>query len=440
MSGIARLFLSRGDIVSGSDIKESASTVSLAAMGARIFIGHDASNIKGADAVIHTSAVKNDNPEMVEALRGGITVMKRAQALAVLMEGRRSICVTGSHGKTTTSSLAAHLLIEAGFNPTVAVGGKFKNIDSNAASGQGDYFVAEADESDGSFLYYSPFYSIITNADREHLDHYLTFEAVLAAYREFMAKTDPSGCLFFCADDPNLAGLAAGYAGRKVSFGLKECDARARNIDLLGLSSEFEFIYKGVSCGRFRLSAAGTHNVSNALSVIAFGFEMGIGREVIAGALSTYKGAARRLDVKYIGNDYTVIDDYAHHPTEIMATLSAVKAMKFKRLVAVFQPHRYSRTKLLMKEFSACFGAADLVVLTDIYAASEQNPDGMNSGMLCEEIKKHSSGKPVEFVAKNELVGYISSRARPGDLILTLGAGDITKVSDDLAKEFSRRV
>jgi len=437
MSGIAQLLIARGDKVSGSDVKENAMTEALSRRGAKIFIGHNASNINGADFVVYSSAVKDDNPEMIEAKRSGKTVMKRAQALAVLMSGKKVICVTGSHGKTTTSSLAAHLLIEAGFAPTVAVGGNFKNINANASAGEGDYFVAEADESDGSFLYYSPVFSIITNTDREHLDYYHTFDAVIAAYKEFMGRTKSGGCLFFCADDPQLAALSGSYQGRKVSFGLNECDCFARDIKLDGLESDFECVYMGKSEGVFHLSLGGRHNVSNALSVIALGFELGIGRDVIARTLSTYKGAARRLDIKLRTKNILVIDDYAHHPTEIKATLSAVRHLPCKRLIAVFQPHRYSRTQLLLREFSSCFDAADSVVLTDIYAASEKQIEGVNAQGLCDAIKQHVPEKNVEFVPKNSLLAHVRGMARPGDLILMLGAGDITKVSDDLAKELS---
>jgi UDP-N-acetylmuramate--alanine ligase len=439
MSGIAQLLIARGDAVSGSDVKESAMTALLTRQGANIFIGHRGDNVAGADFVVYSSAIKDDNPEIQEARRRGIAILKRAQALARLMEDKKVICVTGSHGKTTTTSLVSHMLMEAGLSPSVAIGGNFKNINTNAAAGAGDYFVAEADESDGSFLYYAPLYSIITNTDREHLDYYKTFDAVVAAYKEFMARTDPAGCLFCCGDDEHLVRLCGSYKGRHVLFGLNEsCDIRARNIRIEGLSSVFDCVYKGSAAGTYTLSVGGLHNVSNALGAVALGFELGIDRAVIARSLATYKGAGRRLDVKWRDKDFLVIDDYAHHPTEIKATLAAVRNLPSKRLIAVFQPHRYTRTQLLLDEFARCFDAADLVVLTDIYAASEQPIPGVNSQCVADAITKHAPGKQVNVVPMNELTAYMRRIMVPGDIVLMLGAGDITKISEGIANELSR--
>jgi UDP-N-acetylmuramate--alanine ligase len=438
MSGIAQLLIARGDKVSGSDVKESAMTGLLTRQGAHIFIGHRSENVSGADFVVYSSAIKEDNPEIREARRLGIVILKRAQALAQLMKDKKGICITGSHGKTTTTSLVAHMLLEAGLSPTVAVGGNFKNINTNAAAGAGEYFVAEADESDGSFLYYSPLYSIITNTDREHLDYYKTFEAVVAAYKEFMGRTDPEGCLFCCGDDEQLVRLCGLHKGRHVLFGLNEkCDIYARNIRIEGLSSVFDCMYKGAPAGTFHLSVGGLHNISNALSVIALGFELGIDRAVIERSLATYKGAGRRLDIKWHDKDFMIIDDYAHHPTEIRATLAAVRNLPCKRLIAVFQPHRYSRTQMLLDDFARCFDSADRVVLTDIYAASEHPIEGVNSQLLATAIIGHAPGKQVDVIPKDELAAYIRRMMAPGDIVLMLGAGDITKISEGLAHEIS---
>jgi UDP-N-acetylmuramate--alanine ligase len=439
MSGIAQLLIARGDKVSGSDVKESAMTGLLTQQGAHIFIGHDGKNVSGADFVVYSSAIKEDNPEIREARTRGIVILKRAQALAVLMQDKKVICVTGSHGKTTTTSLVSHMLLEAKLSPTVAIGGNFKNINTNAAAGAGDYFVAEADESDGSFLYYSPLYSIITNTDREHLDYYKTFDAVIAAYKEFMGRTDPAGCLFCCGDDEQLVRLCGSHKGRRILFGLSEsCDIHARNIRIEGLSSVFDCVYKGSAAGTFHLSIGGLHNISNSLGAVALGFELGIDRAVIAHALATYKGAGRRLDIKWHDKDFMVIDDYAHHPTEISATLAAVRHLSCKRLIAVFQPHRYSRTQLLLDDFARCFDAADRVVLTDIYAASEEPIPGVNSGLMADAIKAHTPGKQVDVVPKNQLMEYVRRIMAPGDIVLMLGAGDITRISEGLASELSR--
>jgi UDP-N-acetylmuramate--alanine ligase len=440
MSGIAQLLLSRGQIVSGSDVKDSAITQGLIRQGAKICIGHRAENVGDVDYVVYSSAIKDDNPEMQQARKSNIAVLKRAQALARLMADKKVICVTGSHGKTTTTSLVSHLLLEAGLSPTVAIGGNLKNINTNAAAGQGDYFVAEADESDGSFLYYEPLYAIVTNIDREHLDYYKTFDAVIKAYKDFIEKVDDlKGCLFFCGDDERLVRLCTGYKGKHISFGLKEgCDIYARNIRFAGLSSSFDCVYKGRPFGSFKLSAGGLHNISNALSVIALAMELGIDRAVIERALATYQGAGRRLDIKWHDKDYMVIDDYAHHPTEIKATLAAVRHIPCKRLVAVFQPHRYTRTQLLLDDFARCFDEADSVILTDIYAASEQPIPGVNSGSIRDAIAAYSSVKQVVLIAKNELVGYIRGIMKPGDIILMLGAGDIIRISDEFVSGFSR--
>lgn len=441
MSGIAQLLIARGGTVSGSDVKENAMTQLLARQGARISIGHGAGNIQDADYVVYSSAVKEDNPEIQEARRRGIPVMQRAEALARLMRDKKVICVTGSHGKTTTTSLVSHMLLEARLSPTVAIGGNLKNINANALIGEGDFFCAEADESDGSFLHYSPLYSIITNIDREHLDHYKTFDAVIAAYAAFMEKTRPGGCLFCCGDDENLVRLCRSHQGRRVLFGLNAaCDISARNIRIEGLSSVFDCVCGGRPAGTFRLSAGGLHNISNALSVIALGDELQIDRAVITRALETYKGAGRRLDVKWHNRDLMVIDDYAHHPTEIKATLAAVRHLPCKRLIAVFQPHRYSRTRLLLDDFASCFDAADLVVLTDIYPASEQPIPGVTSECVRDAIRKHAPGKQVEVIPKNGLTKHVRRILGPGDIVLMLGAGDITRISDELAAELSDSV
>ncbi|MDD5432193.1 MAG: UDP-N-acetylmuramate--L-alanine ligase [Candidatus Omnitrophica bacterium] len=436
MSGIAQLFLKNGVKVSGSDLKESHSTNELKAKGAEIFIGHDAQNINGASLVIYSSAIKDNNPEIILAKKQGIPLIKRAEALAQLMSEKSVVAVSGSHGKTTTTSLISYLLIEAGLNPTVAVGGILRNIGTNAFFGNGKFFVAEADESDGSFLYYRPKYSIVTNIDREHLDYYTDFESELKAFRKFIDQTDKTGCVFYCKDDDNLNNLLKGYKHKKISFGLKEnAEVYAKSIIFEGLSSEFDCFHKEKFVGKFSLSLGGRHNISNALSVIALGLELGLDLKFIKKALKDYKGSGRRAEIKYKDNDYLVIDDYAHHPTEIKATLSALKNLQKNRVITVFQPHRYSRTKLLLEEFKKAFDMADYLILTDIYAASEEPIEGVTGEILAELIKKNLNGKTVCFLPKNKIVEHILSIIKPGDLVATLGAGDITKLSDELAQK-----
>ncbi|MDD2689799.1 MAG: UDP-N-acetylmuramate--L-alanine ligase [Candidatus Omnitrophica bacterium] len=440
MSGIAQLLLRCGMKVSGSDLKAGKITEELKSLGAEIFIGHNPENIRDANTVIYSSAIKEDNPEVVEAKNLNIPLKKRAEALAELMRDKTVITVTGSHGKTTTTSLASYLLMEAGLLPTVAIGGILNNIDTNACLGNGSYFVAEADESDGSFLYYQPQYSIITNIDREHLDYYGEFNAELDAFKAFITKTKDNGCVFCCADDKNLKKLIADCKNRYLLFGLKEeADIYPKNIELKDLASKFDCYFRNKFVATFDLALAGEHNISNSLAVIAWGLELGIDLGIIKKTLLGYKGARRRLEVKFRDKNYLVIDDYAHHPTEIKATLSAIHGLKRNRIIAVFQPHRYTRTKLLMEEFSACFDLADYLVVTDIYPAGEPPLEGVNGKGLFDKIKQRSPDKEMSFLQKEEIVAHILRIMKPGDLIITLSAGDIVKVSDELAKELKNR-
>ena len=438
MSGIAKLFLQRGESVSGSDIKDSSVLWQLGREGARISIGHKAENIREADFVVYSSAVKNDNPEILEAKKKGLPLLKRAQALAELMKGRDVVTVSGSHGKTTTTSLVSCLFINAGLSPTVAIGGILRNINANAYSGAGEFFVAEADESDGSFMYYEPKYSIITNIDKEHLDYYRDFESEVSAFSDFLKRTTSGGCVFYCSDDLNLNKIIKNYRGRAVSFGLgRDADIHAQNIEAKGLVSFFDCFCKGRLIDRFSLSLAGRHNISNALSVIALGFELGIDINIIKSTLSNYKGAYRRIDVKFDSKDYMLIDDYAHHPTEIKATLSALKGLR-ERSIVVFQPHRYTRTKLLLDEFAGSFLDADYLVITDIYPASEPPIEGISGQALAERIRVYSGRKDIVFIPREDITGHICRIISHGDLILTLGAGDITKVCDELVEKLKR--
>ncbi len=439
MSGIAVLLLRSGHKVSGSDLKESRITQELIGQGAQVFIGHNPAHTRGASYVIYSSAITDDNPEIIEARNRGIPLMRRAQALAHLMKDKIVITVTGSHGKTTTTSLVSHLLLEAGLFPTVAIGGILKNIDTNACLGSGKFFVAEADESDGSFLYYHPQYSIITNIDREHLDYYKEFVIEIEAFKKFLNKTAQDGCAFCCADDRNLRNILEDYKKRYILFGFNDnADIYPANIEMKGLSCEFDCFYKNKHIDRFHLALGGKHNISNALSVIALGLELGIDLKVIRKALSDYQGVRRRLEIKFQDKDILLIDDYAHHPTEIEATLSAAKNLKRRRMIVVFQPHRYTRTKLLLDEFGKCFDAADYVVITDIYPASELPIAGIDGKCIYDKIKEYSPNKDAHFLPKEELAGHVLEIARPGDLVVTLGAGDITRICDELVEKLKR--
>jgi len=440
MSAIAKLYLRRGIKISGSDLKESKITEELKNLGADVFIGHAAANITGADLVVYSSAIKEDNPEFQEARKLKVPLLKRAEALSKLMQNKKVITVTGSHGKTTTASLISYMLFEAGLLPTVAIGGILKNIDSNASLGEGDFFVAEADESDGSFLYYQPTHSVITNIDYEHLDYYKEFKNAISAFKEFINKTVKNGCVFACCDDKNLKSLFKDYRNRYILFGLgPDADISAKNIKINGLSSEFDCFYRNKLVDRFTLMLGGKHNISNALSVIALGLELKIDPQIIKNALLNYKGAQRRLEIKFDNQDYLIIDDYAHHPTEIQATLEAVKNLKKKKIIAVFEPHRYSRTRLLWEEFARSFNLADEVIVTDIYSAGELPTQGITAPRLSNRIKENNPRKPVTFLPKQEITDYILRNIQPGDLVITLGAGDITKISDEMVSRLKSR-
>ena len=435
MSGIAKLLLNRGSKVSGSDVKISPITQELQDLGAEIFIGHRPENIQGADVLVYSSAIKESNPEIIAAGKKQLPILKRAQALADLMKEKIVITVAGSHGKTTTTSLVSYLLLEAGLFPTVAIGGILKNIDTNAYFGKGNFFVAEADESDGSFLYYRPKYSIVTNIDREHLDYYKSFQNELNAFREFLEQTEDGGCVFCCSDDENLKTMLKGYKKRHLLFGLKPgADIYAKNIEMKGLSCRFDCFLKDKFVDSFQLALGGEHNVSNSLAVIALGLELGIDLRFIKKTLAGYKGARRRLEIKFSDRGIMVIDDYAHHPTEIRAALGAVKNLKHDKLIAVFQPHRYTRTKLLLNEFAASFNLADYIILTDIYPASEQPIEGVDAKVLLGLIKKQAPGAHVVYLPKEEIAAHLLTVLKPNTIVLALGAGDIIKVSDELVE------
>lgn len=440
MSGIAKLLLQRGIQVSGSDLKETRLIEELRNLGAKIFIGHNPNNIKGADLIIYSSAIKQDNPEIQEAKRSGLPLIKRAQALAELMQDKIVITITGSHGKTTTTSLISYLLLEAGLFPTVAIGGILKNINNNVSLGKGDFFVAEADESDGSFLYYQPKYSVITNIDYEHLDYYKEFGNLVLSFKEFINKTLDNGCVFANADDPNLKGILKDYKKRYILFGLSPtADIYPKDIRIEGLCSEFDCFFKNRFIERFSLALGGIHNISNALAVIALGLELGINLTIIKKILKDYKGSQRRIEIKFNEKDLLIIDDYAHHPTEIKATLSTLRNLSPKRLIAIFQPHRYTRTNLLAEEFAKSFDLVDYLIITDIYPAGEEPIKGVTAMLIYDKIKARLKDKPIYFLEKEKIIEHILKIIRPYDLVVTLGAGDIGKICDELVEALKRK-
>lgn len=435
MSGIAELLLNLGYRVSGSDLRRSGITERLAGLGGVIKIGHDGRWVAGADVVVISSAVKADNPEVVAAHEAGIPVIPRAEMLAELMRLKvNGIAVAGSHGKTSTTSMAGVVLAEAGLDPTVVIGGQVNSFGSNAKLGAGEFLVAEADESDGSFLKLSPVLEIVTNIDHEHVDHYPDLEAVKAAFLEFINRIPFYGAAILCLDDQNVAALLPLIRKRVITYGLsQQADLQAREITARGMISLFTVYRRGKKLGKVSLAVPGRHNVYNALAVIALGLELEIPFATIARALASYSGVQRRLQIKGEAAGIMVVDDYGHHPTEIRATLAALRsAWPDRRLVVLFQPHRYSRTAGLFQDFCTAFHDADELWLTDVYAAGEEPIAKVAGDALTLALRKHGQ-KAVEYVAGQEdLPTAVVPGLRRGDLLLTLGAGSIWRVGEQI--------
>jgi len=428
MSGIAEVLVNLGYQVSGSDLRESATTQRLASLGVQVRIGHDARAIENAQVVVISSAVKGDNPEVVAAHAAKIPVIPRGEMLAELMRMKYGIAIAGSHGKTTTTSMVAQVLSQGGIDPTIVIGGKLGAIGSNAKLGKGPFLVAEADESDGSFLLLSPTIGVITNVDREHLDHYKDLGEILDAFAVFGNKVPFYGSVFVCMDDPNVAVLRPRLKRQVRTYGTNpQVDLRAMNIRMEGWRSLFRVKAFGEDLGEFSLGVPGHHMVLNALATIGVALELGVEREVIRASLASFTGADRRFQKKGERLGVLVVDDYGHHPTEIAATLSAArKGFPDRRIVVAFQPHRYSRTQALLEEFGRAFFDADKVLVTDIYAAGEPPVPGLTGRSVVEAILAHGQ-RDATFVAKVEdLPKVLASVTEPGDLVLTLGAGTIT--------------
>ncbi len=432
MSGIAEVLLNLGYAVSGSDLKESDVTRRLAGLGGRIARGHAAGHLGEADVVVISSAVKRDNPEVVEARRRKIPVIPRAEMLAELMRLKYGVAVAGTHGKTTTTSIAAHLLAHAGLDPTAVVGGKVNTFGSNAKLGRGDYMVVEADESDGSFLHIPPTIAIVTNVDPEHLDHWKTPEALRQGFLDFVNRVPFYGIAILCHDHPGVQSLLPDVESRYVTYGEShQADYRADRISLDGHSVAFDAFRREEPLGRFQVRMVGRHNALNALSVVALGDEMGIPLEAIRAGLASFGGVQRRFTVRGEAGGVTVVDDYGHHPAEVKATLLGAREAFRRRVVCVFQPHRYTRTRDLMKEFALAFDDADVLLLTDVYAAGEDPIPGATAEAMAEAIRA-SGHRDVSVAPRGELARAARERVRPGDIVLTLGAGDVTQAGPEL--------
>jgi UDP-N-acetylmuramate--alanine ligase len=436
MSGIAELLLNLGYKISGSDLQESDITRRLESLGGTIYLGHDAAWINGADVVVISSAINPNNPEIQAATNLHIPVIPRAEMLAELMRLTKfGIAIAGSHGKTTTTSMVAWLLAEADLDPTVVIGGKVDCLGgSNAKLGEGDFLVAEADESDGSFLKLAPVLEVVTNIDLEHMDYYSSIEDIKAVFLEFIDKIPFYGAVILCLDDPHAASILPEIKKRLLTYGLtSQANVFAKGISTSGISTRFEVCRENETLGDITLSLAGLHNVYNALAAVTVGLELDIPFATIAAALRSFSGVQRRLQIKGERRDITVVDDYGHHPTEIRATLSALRdAWPERRLVVLFQPHRYSRTKALAEEFYTAFHEADILLLTEIYSASESPIPGVSAEALLDGIKQH--GHRHAYFAPNfeKLLDKTMDILAPGDVVLSLGAGNIWQAGEKL--------
>jgi UDP-N-acetylmuramate--alanine ligase len=432
MSGIAELLLNLGYRVSGSDLKSSDITENLARLGGRIHVGHRADQIEGADVVVVSSAIDATNPEVAAASQAAIPVIPRAEMLAELMRLKYSVAIAGAHGKTSTTSLVSGVLAEGGLDPTVVIGGKLKGIGRNAVLGKGDFIVAEADESDGSFLKFSPAIAVVTNIDREHLDFYRDMDAIKQVFLDFIDRIPFYGLAVLCLDSEPLQGLLPRIKKRLTTYGQStQADYQARDIRFGEMKSRFTVFHRGADLGEFTLSIPGLHNVYNALAAIAVGRELDIPLDAIKRSLETAEGVQRRLEIKGETGGITVVDDYGHHPTEIQVTLEAVRENWPKhRKVVVFQPHRYTRTQALLEEFTRSFNNSDVLVVLPIYAASEAPISGVSSEILAESIRAHGHRDVICLDSLAACVDHLETNLASGDLLLTLGAGDVYRVGE----------
>jgi len=437
MSGIAELLLNLGYTVSGSDLKSSEITERLKRFGGLILKGHAEDHVGDADVVVISSAVDEDNPEVLAARQASIPVIPRAEMLAELMRLKYSIAVAGAHGKTTTTSIVSAVLDRGGLDPTVVIGGKLKSIGTNARLGEGEFIVAEADESDGSFLKMSPTIAVVTNIDREHLDHYPDLDAIKSAFLEFIDRIPFYGLAVLCLDNESVQGLIPEIKKRYATYGMStQADIQARNVTFEGLRSRFTLHHKGETLGDIRLNLPGIHNVYNAMASVAVGFELGIPFQTVKAALETVEGVQRRLEIKGDVKGITIVDDYGHHPTEIKTTLQAAKeAWPDRRMVVVFQPHRYSRTRALFDEFTRSFYQSDVLLVLPIYSAGEKVIEGVDSSSMCDGIRQHGHKEVICKETIASAVAGLKDILVPEDVLLTLGAGDVWKVGEEILRD-----
>ncbi len=434
MSGIAEVLLNMGYRVTGSDLKRNEAVERLERLGAKVFTGHEPSHVEGAHVVVYSSAVAKDNVEVQVARQRQIPTIPRAEMLAELMRLKYGIAVAGTHGKTTTTSLVASVLAEGGFDPTVVVGGRIQALGTNARLGQGEFLVAEADESDGSFLKLTPTIAVVTTIDAEHIDHWREINAICDAFLTFINKVPFYGVAVLCLDQPHIQRLIPRVEKRLSTYGLESgADFTARRLALSGLTSRFEVVHRGRSLGECVLQIPGRHNVLNALAAIAVGMDLEIPFTAIQRALAGFSGVQRRFQVKGEVGGVMVVDDYGHHPAEIRATLAAAKAGFDRRVITVFQPHRYTRTLHLRQEFLTAFYQTDVLLVMDIYPAGEAPIPGVHARDLAEGIASHGHREVVYLDNDRErILEYLCEITRPGDMVITLGAGDVGTLGGEL--------
>jgi len=436
MSGIAEVLLNLGYHVSGSDLKETEVTRRLQALGCDISYGHRKENLKEADVVVVSSAIRQGNPEVEVAEQRLIPVIPRAEMLAELMRMKVAIAIAGTHGKTTTTSLIATVLAAGGLDPTVVIGGRLNSIGSSARLGQGEFLVAEADESDGSFLKLMPTIAVVTNIDPEHLDFYKGIDEIKETFLGFLNKIPFFGLAVLCLDHPNIQSLIPRLKKRFATYGLTtQADFQAKEIVFEGLSTSFDVIHQRREIGRLKLQMPGLHNVYNALATLATAFELDIPFQVVQETLRDFSGIQRRFQIKGEKKGVLIVDDYGHHPVEIMATLRAARRGWNRRIITVFQPHRYTRTQALFQEFLTAFNDADVLILTEIYAAGEDRIEGVEASALFEGIREYGHKNVTYLADKKEIVDHLLRVIAPGDLVITLGAGDIWQVAEELVKK-----
>ncbi len=441
MSAIAVVLLAKGIQVSGSDLKESRNTRRLQQMGARIFIGHRAENVEGADILVASSAVPERNRELARARELGLRVMPRAAMLDMIMAEGKGIAVAGTHGKTTTTSMISMIMREAGLDPTYVIGGELNDVGSNAHAGSGEYVVAEADESDGSFLLLRPWAEVITNVEEDHLDFFHSGEEVEEYFRRFISLLPPEGLLVLAGDDPGCAPLSGRGKAREVTFGEKEGNEfRSVETHLFPGSSSFQVCRDGIKLGEVKLGVPGEHNMRNAMASLALTLSLGVDFEVAARALGSFRGVQRRYERIGEVAGVRIIDDYAHHPSEVAATLAAAAMEDAGRVVCVFQPHRYTRTAALWEGFGRALTPADLVVVTDVYAAGEEPIPGVSGKLIVNAILDAEPAKQVAYIPRRSQLGAAAARfLRAGDLVLTMGAGDVTQCAAEIASILKER-